>query len=42
LVAAGDLDVLDLFVVDQRLQPSQPEQGVEDRLGQDVLVCKRP
>src|SRR5665648_839554 len=33
---------LDLLVVDQRLQPPQPEQGVEDRLGQDVLIGQRP
>ena len=42
LVAAGDLDVLDCLVVDQRLQPAQSEQGVEDRLSQDVLLGQRP
>ena len=39
---AGDDDVLDPVVVDQRLQPPQPEQGVEDRLRDSVLLRHRP
>jgi hypothetical protein len=37
-VMAADLDVLDRLVVNQRLQPCQPEQRVEHRTGQLVLL----
>jgi hypothetical protein len=37
-VAAGDLDVLHIRVVHERLQPAQPEQRVEDGCGQGPLL----
>ena len=42
LVVAGDDDVLHPVVVDQRLEPPQPEQGVLDRCCQRVLLHGRP
>src|SRR3954453_4864041 len=39
---AGDDDVLHPVVVDQRLQPAEPEQRVEDRASQAALLGGRP
>ena len=40
LVAAVRDDVLDLLVVEQRLQPAEFEQVVEHRVGECVLDCR--
>ena len=41
-VVADDDDVLDPVVVDQRLKPAEPEQGVEDRLSRRLLPNGAP
>ena len=38
VVVAGDDDVLDAVVVDERLEAAEPEEGVEDRPSQRVLL----
>ena len=42
LVAAVDMDVVDLRIIDQRLEPAKTEDGVEDCLGDVVSVLVIP
>jgi hypothetical protein len=42
VVVAGDDDVLHPVVIDQRLEPAEPEQRVEHRAGQGSLLRHRP
>ena len=42
VVVADDDDVLDPVVIHQWLEPTEPEQGVEDRLGGGLLARQTP
>ena len=42
VVVADDDDVLDVVVVDQRLQSTEAEEGVEDSLGRGLLARGAP
>jgi len=41
-LTADDVDVLDSVVVDEGLQPTEPEHGVEDRVREGVLLHRGP